>query len=112
MIGLIGIAGGRIVNDRDWSRAYHEGLETIGEDLGGIRFTANPQVNRQGNAAWKAYIKRPSLLRGSLRASRYPSVFINGGSDIRPKLADAASSWHCSPTESSSRSRVPPITSG
>lgn len=82
-IGLIGVAGGRIVNDRDWSRVYHEGLETVGEDVGGIHFTADPDVNRQGNADWKAYIKRPSLLRDIARLQT-PCVFINGGNDIRP----------------------------
>ena len=28
----------------------------------GLRFTADPGLNRQGNAAWKACIKRPTLL--------------------------------------------------
>jgi len=82
-IGLIGIAGGKIVNDRDWSRLYHEALETTGEDLGGARFSAHPDVNPQGNASWRAYIKRPSLLR-ELAGLSVPCVFINAGRDIRP----------------------------
>ena len=82
-IGLIGIAGGSIVNDRDWSRAYHVGLETIGEDLGGVCFKADSDVNPQGNASWRSYIKRPSLL-SELAHLSLPCVFINGGSDIRP----------------------------
>ena len=83
VMGLIGIAGGRIVNDRDWSAAYHSGLEEVGEDLGGIEFTADPDVNPQGNRSWRSYIKRPDLLR-AIADLRIPAVFINGGKDIRP----------------------------
>lgn len=33
-IGIIGIAGGRIVNDREWHETYRSRLTSVGEDLG------------------------------------------------------------------------------
>lgn len=83
VIGLIGLAGGRIVNDRDWSAVYHEKLERIGEDYGGKEFSADPGVNQQGNKSWQQYIKSPDLL-ANMRAIKVPAVFINAGDDIRP----------------------------
>ena len=83
VIGLIGIAGGSVVNDRDWSEAYHSGLEEVGEDYGSVEFTAHPDVNPQGNRSWRSYIKRPTLFR-EIADLKVPAVFINGGNDIRP----------------------------
>ena len=83
VLGLIGIAGGRLVNDRTWSAAYHRGLQEVGEDLGGVVFTADEAVNRDGNRDWKEYIKRPTLFR-AIADLRIPATFINGGEDIRP----------------------------
>ena len=83
VLGLIGIAGGRIVNDRDWSAVYREKRDTIGEDYGGKEFIADPAVNRMGNADWKAFIKRPTLLK-DLAALQIPATFINSEQDIRP----------------------------
>ena len=82
-IGLIGIAGGKIVDDRSWSETYHERLDTVGEDLGGKQFHADPEVNRRGNASWGAYCHRSSLLR-DLADLEIPCVFINASQDIRP----------------------------
>ncbi|MBD3648260.1 MAG: alpha/beta hydrolase [Pseudomonadales bacterium] len=31
--GIIGIAGGRIVNDRDWHETYHRSKETVGDAI-------------------------------------------------------------------------------
>ena len=83
VIGLIGIAGGRVLNDKTWSAAYHKALEEVGEDIGGIVFTVDPAVNPQGNRSWKEYIKRSTLLR-EIADLHIPAVFINGGKDIRP----------------------------
>ena len=83
VIGLIGIAGGSIVNDRDWSEAYHSGLEKVGEDHGGVEFTAHADVNPQGNKSWRDFVKRPTLLR-EIADLMTPAVFITGGNDIRP----------------------------
>lgn len=82
-LGLIGLAGGKIVDDRDWSATYHERLQTVGEDTGGKQWHADPAVNPQGNASWKAYCRRPDLLR-ELADLALPCVFINAAEDIRP----------------------------
>ena len=79
--GLIGIAGGRLVNDRIWHEAYDRNLETDDEDLGGVVFEADERVNK--DRSWKAYIKRPTLFR-RVADLRIPATFINGSEDIRP----------------------------
>ena len=83
VIGLIGIAGGNVLNDRTWGAAYHKGLEEVGEEHDGIEFTADPNVNPEGNSSWREYIKRPDLFR-EIADLDVPSTFINGGKDIRP----------------------------
>lgn len=83
VIGLIGIAGGSIVNDRDWSEAYHKGLATLGEESGSIEFHADATVNPAMNASWRTYIKEPDLLR-KIAELRLPAAFITAGDDIRP----------------------------
>ena len=82
-IGVIGLAGGRIVNDREWSATYKARLEAEGEDTGSLISPANAEVNQQGNAAWRAYCKSPKLLR-ALADLFKPCVFINAVNDIRP----------------------------
>jgi proline iminopeptidase len=82
-IGIIGIAGGRIVNDREWHETYRARLASVGEDLGGKVFHADPQVNKQGNESWRSFCKQPSLLR-ELANLDVPCVFINASNDIRP----------------------------
>ena len=81
--GLVGIAGGSVLNDRTWSEEFHRAMEEFGEDLGGIEFTADPDVNPQGNRSWREYIKSPKLFR-EIADLRIPAIFINGGADIRP----------------------------
>ena len=83
VMGMIGIAGGSVVNDRTWSEDFHRALEEVGEDLGGLEFKADPDVNLQGNRSWREYIKRPTLFR-EIADLHIPAVFINGGADIRP----------------------------
>ena len=80
-IGIIGIAGGRLVDDREWSRIYHETLETHGEESG-QQFHSDPAVNVVGNRDWKAFIKRSSLFR-EVADLDVPCVFINAGDDVR-----------------------------
>ena len=81
--GLIGIAGGNLVNDRTWRETYHRNLETVGEDLGGVVFTADADVNKSCIRSWREYIKRPALLR-RIADTEIPATFINGAQDIRP----------------------------
>jgi proline iminopeptidase len=82
-LGVVGIAGGKILDDRHWSDTYHSRLEARGEDNGGTKFHADPDVNRRGNATWREYCRRPGLLR-ELATLDLPCVFINAGDDIRP----------------------------
>jgi proline iminopeptidase len=82
-LAVIGIAGGKIVDDRHWSETYHGRLQSQGEDRGGRSFLADSDVNRRGNASWREYCRRPGLLR-DLAALDLPCVFINAGEDIRP----------------------------
>jgi proline iminopeptidase len=81
VIGVIGIAGGKVVDDRSWSAAYHAMKEK--EDTGGLILKADDDANRQGNDSWKAYCRRPELF-GDLAKLRAKTVFINGSLDIRP----------------------------
>lgn len=82
-LGLVGIAGGTVVNDRTWSAAYHENLERVGENLGGVVFKADENVNNVGNRTWREYIKRPEMFR-EIADLAIPATFINGSEDIRP----------------------------
>jgi proline iminopeptidase len=82
-VGLIGISGGKVVDDRQWSATYRARLEEVGEDYGGKEFQADPDVNRQGNASWRAFCRRPTLLH-ELATLAVPCVFINAAEDIRP----------------------------
>ena len=81
--GIIGIAGGNLVNDRSWSEAYRRGLQEVGEDTGGAVFHADPRVNRDGNQSWREFIQRPNLFR-TVADLDLPATFINGSADIRP----------------------------
>ncbi|HET7540559.1 MAG TPA: alpha/beta hydrolase [Polyangiaceae bacterium] len=83
VLGVIGIAGGKVVDDRNWSETYHQRRAERGEDHGGKQYHADPAVNSQGNASWCEFCRRPSLLR-ELAALRAPCVFINAEQDIRP----------------------------
>lgn len=80
--GVIGIAGGRIVDDRDWHAKYRENVQTMGDPRPG-EFIADPDVNRIGNLTWKEYIKRAGLL-SDIAAIECPVTFINAGRDPRP----------------------------
>ena len=82
-LGVIGIAGGKFVNDRSWSETYETRRDTVGEDLGGKVFHADAEVNKRGNADWKAYCRRPSMFR-ELAEMQTRCVFINAAEDIRP----------------------------
>jgi proline iminopeptidase len=110
VMGLIGIAGGSVLNDRTWSDDFHRALEEVGEDLGGLEFTVDPNVNPRGNQSWREYIKRPTLLR-EIADLHVPAVFINGGADIRP--TGPQNSWRrFYPWDDTSRFLLPPTSSG
>jgi proline iminopeptidase len=81
---IICLSGGRIHNDRDWHAAYSEGRDAGREPDLDYAFPPNPDVNRQLNAEWKAFIKQPSLLRDLARLD-VPALFVYGSEDIRPR---------------------------
>ena len=83
VLGLIGIAGGNVLNDRTWSEAYHRALDEVGEELGDHEDKADRAVNQDGNSSWREYIKSPDFFR-EIADLDIPAVFINGGGDIRP----------------------------
>ena len=83
VLGLIGIAGGRVVNDRSWHEAYVYGRDHVGEALPEMAYPFNEEVNRQLNASWRAYLQSPSLL-SRLVELETPALFIYGAEDIRP----------------------------
>lgn len=83
VLGLIGIAGGRIVNDRTWHATYRENLASVGEDLGSVVFHADPRVNPDCNASWREFIKNASLLR-KIAELDLPATYVFGSEDIRP----------------------------
>lgn len=98
VLGIVGLSGGKVLNDRSWSEAYHRNLERVGEDLGGKVFRADPLVNPVGNEEWKAFCRRPTLFR-ELADLATPCFFINASEDIRPnwptrQLADLIPGAH------------------
>lgn len=80
---IIGLAGGRVVNDRSWSEAYRHNRETIGEPLPEQPHPCDPRVNAESNAWWRRYITRPSLLADLARLET-PTHFVLAERDIRP----------------------------
>ena len=80
---LVCLAGGRVHNDRDWHAVYSEGRDAGREAPLDYAYPYNPDVNLQLNAEWKAYIKKPGLLR-QLAHFATPALFVYGSEDIRP----------------------------
>ena len=81
VLGLVGLAGGRIHDDRSWKRIYDERKHE--EEQPTAAAGPNLQVNRALNADWKRYCKEPALLR-SLATLEVPALFLYGENDIRP----------------------------
>ncbi len=79
VLGLVGLAGGRIVNDREWHAAYTAAKPK--EKV--VPFKADKAVNSMGNADYKAYCRQPGLLRDIARID-CPMRYIAGARDIRP----------------------------
>ena len=83
VLGIICLAGGRFHNDREWHRLYDERQKAGQEPLPPFSYPPNMEVNRQGNAAWKQYIQRPTLWKELSQLDR-PALFLYGADDIRP----------------------------
>ena len=88
VLGLIGIAGGRIVDDRSWSASYRRGLEEIGEDQGGVVFHADTRANTDANLSCREFIQRPNLLR-DIADFQIPATFIYWGPRYSSELANS-----------------------
>jgi proline iminopeptidase len=80
---VICLAGGRIHNDRDWHAAYSTARDAGLEAALDYAFAPNLEVNRQLNLEWKAFGKRPRLLR-EFASLAVPALFVYGSEDIRP----------------------------
>ncbi|MGE3597024.1 MAG: alpha/beta fold hydrolase [Dehalococcoidia bacterium] len=80
---VICMSGGRVHNDRDWHAAYSKGRDAGLEREPEYAFPHNLDVNREGNAAWKVFIKQPHLFR-RIANLRTPALVIYGSEDIRP----------------------------
>jgi proline iminopeptidase len=80
---LLYLAGGGIVNDRQWHAAYVEGRDAGREVLPEPLYPHNMEVNRACMASTREYHRRPGLLR-DLAQLTVPMLAISGGEDIRP----------------------------
>ncbi len=80
---IVGLAGGRVVNDREWNKAYHHNREIIGEPVPHQAFACDPRVNTKSNAWWRRFITKPTLL-ADLATLEIPAHFILAERDIRP----------------------------
>jgi len=80
---LLYISGTGVQNDREWKEAYENGVGTELDPVPEFEFPWNLEVNKQGVASWRRYIKRPDLLR-RVSESTIPGLFIYGERDIRP----------------------------
>ncbi len=103
---LVGIAGGRIVDDREWSRLYHERRELVGELEPDYAFPPNLAVNRALNAEWKAYCKAPDLLwrhRSARRPGALGDRFGRHSTELAHRTTRRVTTARCSPAGSSAR---------
>jgi proline iminopeptidase len=81
VLGLAGLAGGRIHNDRTWKQAYDKNKHR--ETPVPAAADPNREVNKTLNDDWKAHCRRPELLR-ELSKLGTRTLFIYGERDIRP----------------------------
>ncbi|WP_459502305.1 alpha/beta fold hydrolase [Bacillus sp. C1] len=83
LLGFVSISGTGIQNDRDWKRAYQEGLEGRGETGPDSVYSYNKEVHRSLISSWREFIKGPHVLK-DISKIEVPSLFIYGEKDIRP----------------------------
>lgn len=77
---VVGLAGGRVVNDRAWHAAYAEKRHT--EDMP-TAVPPNLDVNRALTDDWRAFCRAPELLQ-HLSVLATPCLFVFAEHDIRP----------------------------
>lgn len=80
-LGLVGLSGGRVHNDRSWKRIYDENKHR--EEAPPAAAEPSVQVNNALNEDWKDYCRAPDLL-SNLSMLSVPALFLYGDSDVRP----------------------------
>ncbi len=80
---VIGLAGGVIHRDRQWSEAYRQGRAEGRDPEPDYKYPPNGQVNSALNVEWRETVRAPEFLR-RLADLPIPSLFIAGGRDVRP----------------------------
>lgn len=80
---ILYLAGTGMQNDREWSKAYHEGKDKGLEPEIEWEYPYNMEVNRVGNASARQYIQRPDLWR-NIADLPVPLLAVSGELDIRP----------------------------
>ncbi|EEL50026.1 alpha/beta fold hydrolase [Bacillus cereus] len=83
LLGLISISGTGIQNDRDWKRAYEEGVKGKRETCPDSVYSYNKEVHRSLINSWREYMKRPHILK-DISMIEVPTLFVYGQRDIRP----------------------------
>jgi proline iminopeptidase len=83
VLGIVGISGGVLHKDRAWSEQYHRLKDTVGETNPEFLYPPNMDVNRDINASWSEFVRKPKLLR-EVADLDVPALFIYGEKDIRP----------------------------
>ena len=81
--GLLGVAGGRLNNDREWQAAYERGRQEGREASPAFTYPPNLAANRQLSAEFKRYIQCPTLWR-EVAMLDVPTLVLYGAEDIRP----------------------------
>jgi proline iminopeptidase len=83
VLGYVSISGTGIQNDRDWKEAYNRNKVVIDEQKPNVMYEANKIVHRSLIDSWRAFIKKPLLLK-EISQIDLPSLFIYAEYDIRP----------------------------
>ncbi|PFK43243.1 prolyl aminopeptidase [Bacillus cereus] len=83
LLGFVSISGTGIQNDRDWKRAYEEGVKGKREACPNSVYSYNKEVHRSLINSWREYIKQPHILKG-ISKIEVPTLFVYGQRDIRP----------------------------
>ena len=80
---VISMSGTGVQDDRQWHDAYEAGREAGDQRLPAFAYPHNLEANRVGNAAWRAFIKQPTLLR-RIADFEVLTLVVYGSEDIRP----------------------------
>ena len=79
--GLLALSGGAIHKDSAWGEQYNQQKDS--EIVPEFQFPPNLAVNKDVNASWARFVRRPRLLR-EIAELDVPAVFFWGQNDIRP----------------------------